>query len=317
MEGVLGLATMSRRIGQRADHLLELHKRPRPTVDQHQRQGILVPGPLVDEVQVHAVDVGLEVRPSVESLLLGPPVVLGLPVPDEFLEIAEVGAIGPVGVRDPIGIPGQSQATAEILEQMLAAEAGGIFPLIRLPDGERHHILRSLEIGARIILVPMVDDANHARRIVDAGKYPPIGHRGFNTRTRGMGFGMHDLTDILARANARTHLFAQIETTEAVAHIDEILAVDGLSGIFMGPGDLAVSMGRAGQIADPELRETVLTCMAKAKAAGKLTGIFTLPGPLLSAAMQAGCDLVVCGGDVMDLGTAWSKLLGQIPTEGG
>ena len=199
----------------------------------------------------------------------------------------------------------------------LAAEAGGIFPLIRLPDGERHHILRSLEIGARIILVPMVDDANHARRIVDAGKYPPIGHRGFNTRTRGMGFGMYDLTDILARANARTHLFAQIETTEAVAHIDEILAVDGLSGIFMGPGDLAVSMGRAGQMADPELRETVLTCMAKAKAAGKLTGIFTLPGPLLSAAMQAGCDLVVCGGDVMDLGTAWSKLLGQIPTEGG
>ncbi|MEE2872570.1 MAG: aldolase/citrate lyase family protein [Candidatus Latescibacterota bacterium] len=199
----------------------------------------------------------------------------------------------------------------------LAAEAGGIFPLIRLPDGERHHILRSLEIGARIILVPMVDDADYARRIVDAGKYPPIGHRGFNTRTRGMGFGMYDLTDILARANARTHLFAQIETTEAVAHIDEILAVDGLSGIFMGPGDLAVSMGRAGQTADPELRETVLTCMAKAKAAGKLTGIFTLPGPLLSAAMQAGCDLVVCGGDVMDLGTAWSKLLGQIPTEGG
>ena len=162
----------------------------------------------------------------------------------------------------------------------------------------------------------MVDDADYARRIVDAGNYPPIGHRGFNTRTRGMGFGMYDLTDILARANARTHLFAQIETTEAVAHIDEILAVDGLSGIFMGPGDLAVSMGRAGQIADPELRETVLTCMAKAKAAGKLTGIFTLPGPLLSAAMQAGCDLVVCGGDVMDLGTAWSKLLRKIPTEG-
>ena len=199
----------------------------------------------------------------------------------------------------------------------LAAEAGGIYPLIRLPDGERHHVLRALEIGARIILVPMVDDADYARRIVDVGKYPPIGHRGFNTRTRGMGFGMHDLQDLLARANARTHLFAQIETTEAVAHIDEILAVDGLSGIFMGPGDLAVSMGRAGQMADPVLRKTVLACMAKAKDAGKLTGIFTLPGPLLSAAMAAGCDLVVCGGDVMDLGTAWSKLLGEIPIEGG
>jgi 4-hydroxy-2-oxoheptanedioate aldolase len=195
----------------------------------------------------------------------------------------------------------------------LAAEAGGIFPLIRLPDGERHHILRALEIGARIILVPMVDDADYARRIVDVGKYPPLGHRGFNTRTRGMDFGMLDLQDTLARANNRTHLFAQIETTAAVAKIDEILAVDGLSGLFMGPGDLAVSMGRAGQMADPELRETVLSCMAKAKTAGKLTGIFTLPGPLLSAAMDAGCDLVVCGGDVMDLGVAWTKLLGEIP----
>jgi len=199
----------------------------------------------------------------------------------------------------------------------LAAEAGGIFPLIRLPDGERHHVLRALEIGARIILVPMVDDADYAHRIVDVGKYPPLGHRGFNIRTRGMDFGMADLQDNLARANHRTHLFAQIETNTAVANIDEILQVDGLSGIFMGPGDLAVSMGKTGQMADPELRDTVLSCIAGAKAAGKLTGIFTLPGPLLSAAMDAGCDLVVCGGDVMDLGNAWTKLLDEIPAEFG
>lgn len=195
----------------------------------------------------------------------------------------------------------------------LAADAAGLFPLIRLPDGERHHVLRALEIGARILLVPMVNDAAYARRIVAHGKFPPLGQRGFNVRTRGMGFGMLDLADAMARANARTHLFAQIETTEAVAQIDEILAVEGLSGIFMGPGDLAVSMGRPGQMADPDLRRTVLDCLAKAQAASKLSGIFTLPGPLLSAAMDAGCDLVICGGDVMDLGTAWTKLLPQIP----
>ena len=199
----------------------------------------------------------------------------------------------------------------------LAAEAGGIFPLIRLPDGERHHVLRALEIGARIILVPMVDDAEYARRIVEVGKYPPLGRRGFNVRTRGMGFGMEDLHDVLARANARTHLFVQIETVEAVANIDEILAVEGLSGIFMGPGDLAVDMGCTGQMGDPKLCKAVLSCLAKARAAGKLSGIFTLPGPLLTAAMDAGCDLVICGGDVMNLGTAWSELLRQIPAERG
>ena len=199
----------------------------------------------------------------------------------------------------------------------LAAEAGGIFPLIRLPDGERHHVLRALEIGARIILVPMVDDAAYARHIVEVGKYPPLGRRGFNVRTRGMGFGLENLPDALARANARTHLFAQIETAEAVANVDEILAVEGLSGIFMGPGDLAVDMGCTGQMGDPRLREAVLSCLGKARAAGKLSGIFTLPGPLLTAAMDAGCDLVICGGDVMDLGAAWGELLCQIPAERG
>ena len=66
-------------------------------------------------------------------------------------------------------------------------------------------------------------------------------------------------------------------------------------------------------MADPELRNSVVSCIEKASKAGKLSGIFTLPGPLLSAAMDAGCDLVMCGGDVMDLGKAWTSLLETIP----
>jgi 4-hydroxy-2-oxoheptanedioate aldolase len=196
-----------------------------------------------------------------------------------------------------------------------AADAGGIVPLVRLPDGERHHVLRALEAGARIILVPMVDDAAYARKIVEYGKYPPAGARGFNTRTPGLGFGLMDPVEAMARANARTHLFAQIETTTAVEQVDDILAVEGLSGIFIGPGDLSVNLGVTGQMADPRLREMVLSCISKAKAAGKLTGIFTVPGPLLSGAMEAGCNLVVCGGDVINLAKAWTQLLTEIPEQ--
>ena len=195
----------------------------------------------------------------------------------------------------------------------MAAEAGGIFPLVRLPDGERNNVLRALESGARIILVPMVDDADHARRVVEYGKYAPVGARGFNTRTRGMGFGLLNLEEVMSRANEQTHLFTQVETTAAVENVDDILAVTGLSGIFLGPGDLSVSLGVTGQMTDPRLRELVLSCIEKAKAAGKLSGIFTLPGPLLDAAMEAGCDLVICGGDVMNLGKAWTQLLSDIP----
>ena len=194
-----------------------------------------------------------------------------------------------------------------------AAEAGGIAPLVRLPDGERNNVLRALESGARILVVPMVDDAVHARRVVEYGKYAPVGARGYNTRTPGMDFGLEDPVKAMARANERTFLFTQIETPAAVANADEILAVEGLSGIFLGPGDLSVNLGVTGQMTDPRLRGMVLSCIEKAKGAGKLSGIFTLPGPLLEAAMDAGCDLVICGGDVMDLGKAWAQLLAAVP----
>ena len=184
---------------------------------------------------------------------------------------------------------------------------------MRLPDGERHHVLRALESGARIVVVPMVDDAAHARRVVEYGMYAPVGARGFNTRTPGMGFGLTDPVQAMARANEGTHLFTQIETVQAVENVDEILAVEGLSGIFLGPGDLSVNLGVTGQMTDPRLRAMVLSCIEKAKSAGRHCGIFTLPGPLLEAAMEAGCDLVVCGGDVMDLARAWTRLLEGIP----
>ncbi len=195
----------------------------------------------------------------------------------------------------------------------LAAEAGGIFPLVRLPDGERHHVLRALEAGARIILVPMVNNADEARKLVEYGKYPPLGQRGFNTRSRGMGMGLEPVEEMLALANARTHLFAQIETLAAVENFDEICAVEGLSGVFFGPGDLSMSLGMPGQANDERVVNLVVDCLKRAKAAGKLTGIFILPGDLLDAVVEAGCDLVVCGGDVMDLAKAWTSLLSAIP----
>ena len=206
-------------------------------------------------------------------------------------------------------------STFERVENLCtAAEAGDIVPLVRLPDGERHHVLRALEVGARIILVPMVDDADYARKVVEYGKYAPVGARGFNTRTPGLGCGLTDPVEAMARANERTHLFTQVETMKSVANIAEILEVDGLSGIFIGPGDLSLNIGKTGQMADPQLRDIVVGCIEKAKAAGKLSGIFTLPNPLLQAAMDAGCDLVVCGGDVMNLGKAWTQLLEDTPT---
>jgi len=109
-----------------------------------------------------------------------------------------------------------------------AAQAGGAAATVRIPDGQRHHVLRALEVGARIVVVPMVNTADQARRIVEYGKFPPLGQRGFNVRSRGVNYGLSDQKSAFADANARTHLFAQIETLEAASNVEPICEIDGL-----------------------------------------------------------------------------------------
>lgn len=208
-------------------------------------------------------------------------------------------------------------ASFEKIESLcLAAEAGGAIPTVRVPDHERHHILRSLEIGARILIVPMVNTAEQARQIVEYGKFPPIGNRGYNVRTRGVEYGLKGPKTAFAEANERTLLFAQIETREAVDYLDEICSIEALAGIFIGPGDLSVSLGCTGDLTCPQLVSVVTDCIRRARTKGKHAGILVSPGPLLTAAIGAGADLTFFAGDVMDLANVWPKVLTsvQIPT---
>ena len=195
----------------------------------------------------------------------------------------------------------------------LAAEVDGAVPLVRVAGGERPQVLGALEAGARIVIVPMTNTVEQARHIAEYGKYPPLGSRGFNTRTRNLGFGLRKPLDALERANRRTHLFAQIETLEAVENLDAMCRIDGLDGIFIGPADLAVSMGMIGELNDPKVIAVVVDCLKRGKLAGKRTGIMVAPGPLLDASLQAGAELVVCAGDLMNLAVWWPKELDAIP----
>ena len=195
----------------------------------------------------------------------------------------------------------------------MAVEASGAIATIRVPDGQRHHVLRALETGARIVIVPMVQTAEHARQIVEYGKFPPVGGRGYNMRSRGVNYGLGKKDLIFAQANARTHLFAQIETMEAVQNLDAICAVEGLSGVFIGPGDLSISAGVMGDLDGDRMVAITTDVIRRARAAGKHVGILVPPGRMLNAAMEAGCDLVFCCGDVSDLSVSWKALLASVP----
>ena len=240
-----------------------------------------------------------------------PRVLRGAAVITGSLKLAEMaGRMGFDTVWIEVEHGGASFSEVETL--CLAAEAGGAVPTVRLPGGEREHVLRALEVGARIVVVPLVNDAHAAREIVRHGKFPPLGERGFNTRSRGLNYGldgMENLAATFARANETTHLIAQIETRESVDNLDAICAVEGLSGVLIGPGDLSVSLGKPGAFTDPEFIGLVAAVVARARAAGKHAGILVAPGPLLDAVREAGCDLFFCAGDVNDLARAWRGVL--------
>ena len=188
------------------------------------------------------------------------------------------------------------------------AQTGGAIPVARIPDHGRHHILRNVESGIPIILIPMVNNADIARQIVEHGKFSPEGARGFNTGSRGLGYGLSETLEAFAAANRRTHLIAQIETREGLDNLDEILAVDGLAGIFVGPGDLSVALGLPAQLTHPEMLETVASTIGRARAAGKHAGLLG-PPQLLQAGLAAGADFFFCGNDITALRTTWVELL--------
>jgi 4-hydroxy-2-oxoheptanedioate aldolase len=147
-------------------------------------------------------------------------------------------------------------------------------------------IKRLLDLGALTILVPYVQTADEAARAVAAVRYPPSGMRGVAGITRASRFGT--IPGYTARADAEVCLLVQVETAEALARVEEIAAVDGVDGVFIGPADLAATMGHPGEPGHPDVKAAVLDGIRRIRAAGKPAGILTLDPAFLREAVAAG-----------------------------
>ena len=118
-------------------------------------------------------------------------------------------------------------------------------PLVRIPSHDESIIKRVLDAGAHGIVVPSVNDAESARKLVNWSKYPPFGRRGVGlARAQGFGPNFHEY---MMTANDSLSIVIQVESIEAVSNIDEILDVSGIDGVFVGPYDLSCSLGVPGQ----------------------------------------------------------------------
>lgn len=147
-------------------------------------------------------------------------------------------------------------------------------------------IKRLLDAGAQTLLVPYVQSADEAAAAVAAVRYPPHGRRGVAGITRATRFGM--VEGYTQRADAEICLLLQVETAEALERIEEMAAVPGVDGLFIGPSDLAASMGHPGAPDHPEVRRAVLDAIGRIRAAGRPAGILSLNPAFLREAVAAG-----------------------------
>lgn len=153
---------------------------------------------------------------------------------------------------------------------------------MRVRDSSRAAVLHALDLGARGIIIPDVQSVEEARRLVEYAKYYPLGARGFAfSRSAKYGFlpELKQIGDYFTATNQRTILMPQCETAGALEHIEEIAALDGIDGIFVGPYDLSVALGAPARFATPRFAEALDRVIAACRASGKLAFIYanTMP----------------------------------------
>ena len=183
-----------------------------------------------------------------------------------------------------------------VLAQLQALAPHPVHAMVRLPNDDPSLIKRYLDIGARNLLIPLVDTVEQARAVVRATRYPPDG-------IRGVGAGLARVsqwgarTDYLQTANDEVHLWVQLETVAALEQVEAIASLDGVDGVFFGPADIAASMGRLGAATDEAVVAAVVDGIARATAAGARSGVFIPDADVLAACRAAGATLLGVAAD--------------------
>src|SRR6188472_3923786 len=141
-----------------------------------------------------------------------------------------------------------------VLSQLQAAVGGTAHPIVRPAWNDAVLIKRFLDVGVQTFLIPYVQNEEEARRAVAATRYPPRGVRGFAGTTRASRYGR--VADYHARAEAEICVLVQVETRVALTHLEAIARVEGVDGVFIGPGDLSADMGYLAELGHPEVVAT-------------------------------------------------------------
>ena len=175
----------------------------------------------------------------------------------------------------------------------------GAHPIVRVPVGRFDMASRALDFGAEAVIAPMINTIADAKAFAASMKYPPVGERSWGPG-RAMTFHGHsDANAYFRAANGETLAIAMIETMEALAIVDEILALPGIDGVFVGPSDFSIAFS-GGEFVNPKhegMTEILSDIAARAKRAGKFAASFGMDGPHAAFLAGLGYQLVAIGVD--------------------
>ncbi|AVH44121.1 4-hydroxy-2-oxoheptanedioate aldolase [Agrobacterium tumefaciens] len=193
-----------------------------------------------------------------------------------------------------------------VLPQLQAVAPYQVSPVVRPAVNDPVLIKRFLDIGVQTLLIPYIQNAEEARAAVDSTRYPPAGIRGVSALTRATRFGR--VKNYAQNAVQELCVLVQVETREALAHVEAIASVDGVDGVFIGPADLAASFGYPGQPGHPEVVAAIEATIAKLKRLGVPAGILTPDETFAARCIELGTLFTAVGVDVALLARGAEKL---------
>lgn len=183
-----------------------------------------------------------------------------------------------------------------VLSQLQAAAGGTAHPIVRPPWNDAVRIKGFLDAGVQSFLIPYVQTEDEARQAVAATRYPPRGVRGFAGATRASRFGR--VKDYHTRCEEEICVLVQVETRMALRNLEAIARVEGVDGVFIGPGDLSADLGHLGNPGHPDVQAVIEDAIGRVKAAGSIPGILTGDEALARRYIELGSVFTAVGADI-------------------
>ena len=182
--------------------------------------------------------------------------------------------------------------------------------VVRVPAASESAIKKVLDIGADGVIVPMVNSADQAKDVVRYARYAPMGSRGVGL-ARAHGYGLK-FQEYVESANDRIAVIVQAEHIQSVQQIEEIVKVEGVDAVQLGPYDLAASMGKMGQVDDPEVVEAVNHVITTCQSASIPIGWFGISAEAVAPYINRSCTLITAGVDTLLLAGAGKRLIQKL-----